>query len=348
MHAQRQPPAPVDAQAPAAIVRLVSVRKAYRDVVAVDQVDLEIARGEFFTMLGPSGSGKTTTLRLIAGFEKPDRGTIELDGQDVTGLPPFERNVNTVFQDYALFPHMTVAGNIAYGLEAHGVPRPEIAVRVHEALRMVRLESYGERRPAQLSGGQRQRVGLARAIVNRPAVLLLDEPLGALDLKLRQEMQSELKRIQAEVGITFLYVTHDQEEALTMSDRIAIFNHGRIVQIGTPGAIYERPVNEFVAGFVGTSNILERGGKRLLLRPEKIHLALPGSTVAETGLHVEEGRLLETVYVGMFTRYRVALSDGAAVTVVCQNLHRTASPLREPPGTTVSVGWRPDDLTELS
>ncbi len=347
---QAQPETASRSGAPAAgpIVRLTGVRKAYRDVVAVAHVDLEIARGEFFTMLGPSGSGKTTTLRLIAGFEKPDRGVVELDEKDVTALPPFERNVNTVFQDYALFPHMTVAGNIAYGLESRAVPRQEIAPRVQEALRMVRLESYGERRPAQLSGGQRQRVGLARAIVNRPAVLLLDEPLGALDLKLRQEMQSELKRIQSEVGITFLYVTHDQEEALTMSDRIAIFNHGRIVQIGTPDEIYEQPVNEFVAGFVGTSNILERGGKRLLLRPEKIHIAAAGSTVGEAGLHVEEGRLLETVYVGMFTRYRVALTDGATVTVVRQNLDRTSNPLREPPGATVWVAWRPDHLTELS
>jgi putative spermidine/putrescine transport system ATP-binding protein len=333
---------------PTPIVRLAAIRKAYRDVVAVDHVDLEIARGEFFTMLGPSGSGKTTTLRLIAGFEKPDRGHIELDGREVTALPPYERNVNTVFQDYALFPHMTVAGNVAYGLEAHRVPRQEIAPRVQEALRMVRLDAYGERRPAQLSGGQRQRVGLARAIVNRPAVLLLDEPLGALDLKLRQEMQTELKRIQSEVGITFLYVTHDQEEALTMSDRIAIFNHGRIVQIGTPDEIYERPVDEFVAGFVGTSNILARGGKRLLLRPEKVYIAAAGAAFAESGLHIEEGRLLDTVYVGMFTRYRVALGDGAVVTVVRQNLERTASLLRGSPGTTVSVAWRPDTLTELS
>lgn len=336
------------AQMPAPTIRLASLRKAYKDIVAVDHVDLEVARGEFFTLLGPSGSGKTTTLRLIAGFEKPDQGVIELEEKDVTALPPFERNVNTVFQDYALFPHMTVAGNIAYGLESRAVPRQDIAVRVQEALRMVRLEAYGARWPGQLSGGQRQRVGLARAIVNRPAVLLLDEPLGALDLKLRQEMQSELKRIQVEVGITFLYVTHDQEEALTMSDRIAIFNQGRIVQIGTPGEIYERPVNEFVASFVGTSNILVRGGKRLLLRPEKIHIASVGSAFGESGLHLEEGRLLETIYVGMFTRYRVALKDGAEVTVVRQNMDRAASPLREEPGKNVLVAWRQDNLTELS
>ena len=348
MHAEDERAPQAGAQTPAPIVRLASVRKAYKDVVAVDQVDLDVAPGEFFTLLGPSGSGKTTTLRLIAGFEKPDRGVIELDGKDVTALPPFERNVNTVFQDYALFPHLTVAGNIAYGLESRAVPRRDIDVRVQEALRMVRLESYGARRPGQLSGGQRQRVGLARAIVNRPAVLLLDEPLGALDLKLRQEMQSELKRIQAEVGITFLYVTHDQEEALTMSDRIAIFNQGRIVQIGTPGEIYERPVNEFVASFIGTSNILVRGGKRLLLRPEKIHIASAGSAFGESGLHLEEGRLLETIYVGMFTRYRVALKDGAEVTVVRQNMDRSASPLGEQPEQHVLVAWRQDNLTELS
>jgi putative spermidine/putrescine transport system ATP-binding protein len=339
---------PSSKQTPAPIVRLAAVRKVYKDIVAVDQVDLEITAGEFFTLLGPSGSGKTTTLRLIAGFERPDRGVIELDGRDVTPLPPFERNVNTVFQDYALFPHMTVAGNIAYGLEARAVPRAEIAPRVAEALRMVRLESFASRSPAQLSGGQRQRVGLARAIVNRPAVLLLDEPLGALDLKLRQEMQSELKRIQTEIGITFLYVTHDQEEALTMSDRIAIFNHGRIVQIGTPTEIYERPVDEFVAGFVGTSNILVRDGKRLLLRPETIRLAPAGTGFGESDLHVEEGRLLETVYVGMFTRYRVALADGAALTVVRQNMDRSPVPLLAGPGSSVLVGWRQDNLTELS
>jgi putative spermidine/putrescine transport system ATP-binding protein len=337
-----------DAQSSTLIIRLASVRKTYRDVVAVDHVDLDVLAGEFFTLLGPSGSGKTTTLRLIAGFEKPDQGVIELEAKDVTGLPPFERNVNTVFQDYALFPHMTVAQNVAYGLEARAVPRHEIAPRVQEALRMVRLEEFGARSPAQLSGGQRQRVGLARAIVNRPAVLLLDEPLGALDLKLRQEMQSELKRIQSEVGITFLYVTHDQEEALTMSDRIAIFNHGRIVQIGPPDEIYERPVNEFVASFVGTSNILARDGKRLLLRPEKIRIALAGSAFGESGLHVEEGRLLESVYVGMFTRYRVALADGTALTVVRQNMDRSANPLRDGTGDHVLVAWRQDDLTELS
>ncbi len=339
-------PAP-DIDAEPVIVRLSGVRKTYKDAVAVEHVDLEVRRGEFYTLLGPSGSGKTTTLRLIAGFEKPDRGLIELSGADVTGLPPYERDINTVFQDYALFPHMNVAENVAYGLQAKGVAKDECAGRVAEALRMVRLESFGERKPAELSGGQRQRVGLARAIVNRPKVLLLDEPLGALDLKLRQEMQSELKRIQEEVKITFLYVTHDQEEALTMSDRIAIFNFGRIVQIGTPTEIYEAPADEFVAGFVGTSNILRRDGKRFVLRPEKVRIAPRDHLFDEAGLHVEDGRLVAAVYVGMFTRYEVALADGTTVAAVRQNFDRSTARFREEQGTRVQVAWRPDNLFEL-
>lgn len=329
------------------IVRLSAVKKKYRDVAAVEHVDLEVRRGEFYTLLGPSGSGKTTTLRLIAGFEKPDEGLIELNGADVTKLPPYDRDINTVFQDYALFPHMTVAENVAYGLQTKGVPKDECKERVVEALRMVRLQNFGERKPAELSGGQRQRVGLARAIVNRPKVLLLDEPLGALDLKLRQEMQSELKRIQAEVKITFLYVTHDQEEALTMSDRIAIFNHGRIVQIGSPTEVYEKPADAFIASFVGTSNILHRDGKRFVLRPEKIRIAPTGQSFEEAGLHVEEGRILEAIYVGMFTRYVVALADGTEVTAVRQNFDRTTARFRDAAGTTVQVAWRPDNLFEL-
>jgi putative spermidine/putrescine transport system ATP-binding protein len=241
---------------------LVGVRKTFGDVVAVDSVDLEVVRGEFFTMLGPSGSGKTTTLRLIAGFERPDSGRILLAGEDVGGKPPYQRDVNTVFQDYALFPHMTVAGNVEYGLKVKGLGKRERRTRAGEALEMVRLGGFGRRKPVQLSGGQRQRVALARAIVNLPRVLLLDEPLGALDLKLRQEMQIELKSIQKEVGITFIYVTHDQEEALAMSDRIAVFSHGRIDQVGTPLEVYEQPATEFVAGFVGVSNLLERGRSR--------------------------------------------------------------------------------------
>jgi len=253
-------------------VRLESVRKSFGDVVAVDGVDLEIPAGEFFTLLGPSGSGKTTTLRLVAGFEQPDGGRIYLRGKDVTDLPPYDRDVNTVFQDYALFPHMAVAENVEYGLRIRKIPKGQRRERVEDALAMVQLTGFGKRKPSQLSGGQRQRVALARAIVNRPQVLLLDEPLGALDLKLRQEMQIELKRIQQEVGITFVYVTHDQEEALTMSDRIAVFNDGRIEQVGPPADLYERPATEFVASFVGISNTLERDGRRFTVRPEKIHI----------------------------------------------------------------------------
>ena len=335
-----------DASAPV-IVRLSGVRKTYKNVVAVEHVDLDVRQGEFFTLLGPSGSGKTTSLRLIAGFELPDQGHVELNGVEVTDLPPYARDINTVFQDYALFPHMSVAENIAYGLQAKGVARDEIGGRVEEALRMVRLADYGSRSPAQLSGGQRQRVGLARAIVNRPKVLLLDEPLGALDLKLRQQMQSELKSIQAEVGITFIYVTHDQEEALTMSDRIAIFNRGRIVQIGTPFEIYEEPADEFVADFVGTSNILPRDGQRYVLRPEKIRVAPQGHAFNEAGLHSESARLVEAVYVGQFTRYRVALGDGTEIVAVRQNLDRATGEIRSLPGTMVEVAWRPASLFAL-
>src|SRR4051794_24158592 len=238
-------------------IRLAGVRKRFGDVAAVDGVDIEIRRGEFFTLLGPSGSGKTTCLRMIAGFERPDEGSIQLAGDDVSGLPPAERDVNTVFQDYALFPHMTVGENVAYGLKVKKVAKGERSKRVEEALAMVRLEGYGERRPSQLSGGQRQRVALARPLVNRPRVLLLDEPLGALDLKLRQQLQVELKRIQQEVGITFVYVTHDQDEALTMSDRIAVMDAGKVLQVGSPRDVYEEPDSRFVAGFVGVSNVLE-------------------------------------------------------------------------------------------
>ncbi len=249
---------PAGGAAPAAspAVRLEGVEKRYGDVVAVAGIDLDVRDGEFFSMLGPSGSGKTTTLRMIAGFELPTAGRVLLHGADVTTVPPFDRDVNTVFQDYALFPHMTVGDNVAYGLMVRKVPKAERATRVTDALRMVRLDGFEKRKPSQLSGGQRQRVALARALVNRPRVLLLDEPLGALDLKLREEMQIELKAIQQQVGITFIYVTHDQEEALTMSDRMAVFNGGRIEQIGAPAEVYERPASRFVAGFVGTSNLL--------------------------------------------------------------------------------------------
>ena len=256
---------------------MANLTKHYGEVVAVAGIDLEVQAGEFFTMLGPSGSGKTTTLRMIAGFEDPSGGTVELAGHDVSGVPPYDRAVNTVFQDYALFPHMTVGENVAYGLRVAGVGKEERARRRDEALEMVRLPGYGDRKPGELSGGQRQRVALARAIVNRPKVLLLDEPLGALDLKLREQMQVELKTIQSEVGITFVYVTHDQDEALTMSDRIAVFNEGLIEQVSSPVELYEKPTTEFVAGFVGVSNLLERDGSRFTIRPEKIQLLENGA-----------------------------------------------------------------------
>jgi putative spermidine/putrescine transport system ATP-binding protein len=326
-------------------VEVVSAYKSYGDVQAVDGVDVLVRAGEFFTLLGPSGSGKTTTLRLIAGFERPDSGRILLGGDDVTGVPPYARDVNTVFQDYALFPHMTVAGNVEYGLRVKKVPRAERTRRVAEALEMVRLGAHGERRPAQLSGGQRQRVALARAIVNRPKVLLLDEPLGALDLKLRQQMQLELKHIQQEVGLTFVYVTHDQEEALTMSDRLAVFNEGRIEQIGPPATIYEYPESEFVAGFVGVSNVLERklNGKpqRFTVRPEKIRL-LAETDTPERGWNVEDGSVRDVVYVGMVTRYVVDLDAGGALMVVRQNLETSSSEVLEARGRRVRLEWRPE------
>ena len=265
-------------------VDVAAVRKTFAGVAAVAGVDLQIRTGEFFTMLGPSGSGKTTLLRIIAGFVRADGGAVRLNGTDVTREPPYARNVNTVFQDYALFPHMTVQENVEYGLRVKGIDRNDRRQRAHQALEMVRLPEHGARKPAQLSGGQRQRVALARAIANEPEVLLLDEPLGALDLKLRQEMQLELKRIQREVGITFIFVTHDQEEALTMSDRLAVMNNGRIEQLGTPVEVYEHPVNEFVAGFIGVSNLLERGDRRFTIRPEKVTLTDPG-TPAAAGQH---------------------------------------------------------------
>jgi putative spermidine/putrescine transport system ATP-binding protein len=327
-------------------VRLRGLRKLYGEVVAVDGVDLDVARGEFFTMLGPSGSGKTTTLRLIAGFESPDEGTISLRGRDVSGDPPYARDVNTVFQDYALFPHMTVGENVAYGLKIRRVPRAERRTRVDEALETVQLAGYGGRRPAQLSGGQRQRVALARALVNRPQVLLLDEPLGALDLKLRQEMQIELKRIQREVGITFIYVTHDQDEALTMSDRLAVFNQGKIEQVGPPADVYEHPQTEFVAGFVGVSNLLERDGATISVRPEKIRILAEGEP-DDAGAQVERGTIREVVYAGMATRYIVELDAGGELTVVVQNLETTSAQALEARGRSVRLQWHPEHTLTL-
>ena len=323
-------------------VRLEDVHKHFGDVAAIDGVDLVVARGEFFTMLGPSGSGKTTTLRVIAGFERPDAGRVYLRGRDVTLQPPYLRSVNTVFQDYALFPHMTVAENVAYGLKVRGFAKRVRRERVEEVLGRVRLEGFGGRKPIQLSGGQRQRVALARAIVNRPEVLLLDEPLGALDLKLRQEMQLFLKRLQQELRVTFVYVTHDQEEALTMSDRLAVFNQGRIEQVGTPAHVYEHPQTEFVASFVGVSNVLERNGRRFTIRPEKIHV------LDEDEPGRERGRIRDVVYVGMVTRYVVELDSGGELTVVRQNLETTSTEALEARGRRVTLDWRPEHTYELT
>jgi putative spermidine/putrescine transport system ATP-binding protein len=327
-------------------VRLDGVVKRFGDVVAVDGVDLDVREGEFFSMLGPSGSGKTTCLRMIAGFEQPSEGRILLGGADVSGLPPYERDVNTVFQDYALFPHMTVAENVGYGLMIAKVSRPERRRRVDEALGMVRLAGFGDRKPGQLSGGQRQRVALARALVLRPKVLLLDEPLGALDLKLRQEMQIELKDIQQEVGLTFVYVTHDQEEALTMSDRLAVFNGGRVEHVGSPADVYERPATEFVAGFVGVSNVL--GGSvaaaiagdphPFTIRPEKIAMGEPGGQVGPDDC-TATGHVREVVYLGAVTRYVVDLDAGGSLVVMEQNLSTSSMEALEVRGEAVRLTW---------
>ena len=339
----QQPP---DSTAGSAAVSLRGLRKTFGDVDAVAGIDLDIGNGEFFSLLGPSGSGKTTTLRMIAGFELPTAGTVLLDGRDVSGLPPYERDVNTVFQDYALFPHMTVGDNVAYGLMVKRVKRAERRERAAEALRMVRLEGFEKRKPWQLSGGQRQRVALARALVNRPKVLLLDEPLGALDLKLREEMQIELKGIQRDVGITFIFVTHDQDEALTMSDRIAVFNNGRIEQVGTPADVYEHPASAFIAGFVGTSNVLEGdlaeeitgSRERVTVRPEKIRLE-PAGTAPESDECAAEGVVREVVYLGVVTRYVVALDGGAELLVVQQNLTSSSMEALEAKGRRVTLVW---------
>jgi putative spermidine/putrescine transport system ATP-binding protein len=324
-------------------IELRAVRKAYGRVAAVDGVDLAIRAGEFFTLLGPSGSGKTTLLRIIGGFERPDAGGVLLDGTDATSNPPYARPVNTVFQDYALFPHMSVADNVGYGLAVRRVPGPERRRRVEAALEMVRLAGTGRRRPTQLSGGQRQRVALARAIVNEPQVLLLDEPLGALDLKLRQEMQVFLKRMQRELAITFLYVTHDQEEALTMSDRVAVLRDGKLEQVGSPVDVYETPASEFVAGFIGVSNVLRRDGTSMTIRPEKIRL-LEADEPVERHLHVESGTLRDVVYAGMVSRYVVDLDDGGQLVVVRQNVDdpRADGFVAGSEERRVRLAWRPE------
>lgn len=335
---------------PATAVRIRDLRKTFGAVEAVAGVDLDIGDGEFFSMLGPSGSGKTTVLRLIAGFERPTSGTVELAGRDVTGLAPFDRDVNTVFQDYALFPHLDVLRNVEYGLKVRRVPKAERRERALEALRSVRLDGFEARRPGELSGGQRQRVALARALVNEPKVLLLDEPLGALDLKLREEMQVELKTIQRRAGITFVFVTHDQEEALTLSDRIAVLDGGRVQQVGTPAEVYEHPATEFVAGFVGTTN---RIGD-VCVRPEKLRVrvldggdapgdgeaaAPDGGTDGPAGDRHAEGTIAEVVYAGAVTRFVVDLESGDRVVALRQNLAASPAEATRHRGARVRVGW---------
>ena len=321
-----------------ALIEIRGLSKSFGEVKAVAGVDLDINAGEFITLLGPSGSGKTTVLRMIAGFEDPDSGTIKLNGEDITHLPPYDRDVNTVFQDYALFPHMDVITNIEYGLRVKKVNKEERRKKALEALEQVRLSGYEKRKPSQLSGGQRQRVALARALVNRPSVLLLDEPLGALDLKLRQQMQIELKELQREVGITFIFVTHDQEEALTMSDRIAVFDKGKIQQLDRPAAIYEKPVNEFVAGFVGVSNLITGNAAQTLLgksgtftvRPEKIQIDKAQGAA---------GTVKEVEYLGPSTRFIVDLDAGARLVVLRQNTDESAVDVMSMRGKKVNLSW---------
>jgi len=325
-----------------ALIQIRALTKSFGDVKAVAGVDLDIEAGEFLTLLGPSGSGKTTVLRMIAGFETPDSGSIFLNGKEITQLPAYERDVNTVFQDYALFPHMNVITNIEYGLKVKGVDKNERRKKAIVALEQVRLAGYEERKPSQLSGGQRQRVALARALVNRPAVLLLDEPLGALDLKLRQQMQIELKQLQREVGITFIFVTHDQEEALTMSDRIAVFDKGKIQQIDKPAKIYEMPQNKFVADFVGISNLISGAAAQTILgksgtytvRPEKISLgaANPSATSAS-------GVIKEVEYLGPATRFLVELDAGISLVALRQNTVESSLDVEALRNTKTTLSW---------
>ncbi len=327
-----------------AAVSFTRVSRHFGEVRAVDDVSFEVRDGEFFAMLGPSGSGKTTCLRLIAGFEEPDRGAIALHGRSVLRVPPYDRQVNTVFQDYALFPHMNVLDNVSYGLMVRGIGRSERYRRAEEMLALVALGGLGARRPAALAGGQRQRVALARALINQPEVLLLDEPLGALDLKLRQQMQSELKALQRQVGITFVYVTHDQEEALGMSDRLGVFNHGRIEQIGTPEQIYEHPATAFVAGFVGASNIVDAAAaERLIgrreafsLRPERIRIAALDGASGDGAACGAPGTVVSVQYHGASTRIAVALDSGSALSVDRPN---DQDGLRPAPGQRVRLAW---------
>jgi len=335
------------------VVEFSGVSRLYGDVKAVNNVSLKVAEGEFFSMLGPSGSGKTTCLRLIAGFEQPTDGYVIIHGHDATGLPPYKRDVNTVFQDYALFPHMNVLENIAYGLMVKGVAKKERMNRAQEALDMVALGEYGTRKPAQLSGGQRQRIALARALVNRPKVLLLDEPLGALDLKLREQMQSELKTLQRQLGITFIFVTHDQTEALSMSDRVAIFNKGRIEQMDSPRNLYNKPQTAFVAEFVGTANVIKQPlvdllglekGKTFALRPEYINL----NSEPEAGSNQlnTKGVIRDIQYQGANTRYEVVLDNGDTLNVSCANSFSSHEQILNS-GAEVNLSWRADAMVEL-
>ena len=351
-----------------AAVELEKVTKRFGEFTAVDALDLTVGQGEFFSLLGPSGCGKTTTLRLIAGFETPTEGAVRLDGEDVAKVPPYRRHVNTVFQSYALFDHLCVEDNVAFGLRRQKVPKAEVGRRVAEALELVALHERARSRPNQLSGGQRQRVALARALVNRPSVLLLDEPLGALDLQLRKQMQIELKRIQREVGITFIYVTHDQEEALAMSDRIAVMHDGVVEQLGAPEDIYEHPCKPFVAGFIGISNLLaatvENGGVRLAtgglvaapvpqglpdgtevqlsIRPEKLWI-----DELEDGMAAVEGIVAERVYLGTTTQLIVELTPGSRLVALEQNTSRARADDRWELGYRVRVGWRPEHAQVL-
>ena len=351
-------------------VRLEEVSKVFKETTAVDGISVTVSQGEFFSLLGPSGCGKTTTLRMIGGFEEPTKGRVFLGGTDVTGLPPYKRNVNTVFQSYALFPHLNVHENVAYGLKRKKVAASEIERRVEEMLTLVDLPGLGPRKTTQLSGGQQQRVALARALVNRPEVLLLDEPLGALDLKLRKQMQLELKRIQSEVGITFIYVTHDQDEAMTMSDRIAVMNAGRMEQVGPPHDVYERPATGFVAGFLGASNLLDgevettqgdvakvrlraggvvslpadrlpvqAGRVRIGVRPEKLHITPAGDAALDPRPNSVEAVVQASTYTGVSTSYQCRTSDGAEVSVYVQN--QESQPVAMATGAKVRIGWDP-------
>jgi putative spermidine/putrescine transport system ATP-binding protein len=333
-------------------VQFTHVSRQFGEVKAVDGVSIDIQDGEFFSMLGPSGSGKTTCLRLIAGFEQPSAGSIRIHGEEAAGLPPYQRDVNTVFQDYALFPHMNVQDNVAYGLKVKGIGKQERYARADEALAMVALDGYGARKPVQLSGGQRQRVALARALVNRPRVLLLDEPLGALDLKLREQMQGELKKLQRQLGITFIFVTHDQTEALSMSDRVAVFNKGRIEQVDTPRNLYMKPATRFVAEFVGTSNVLHGDLARQLsgspqafsIRPEHIHFADGPQASHEVEI---SGQLQDIQYQGSTTRYELALDNGQSLSVILANSQWHSDSSRYQPGQRIAARWSRQAMVTL-